>query len=371
MPSVQIPPIKDHSSTAVNNQSTWPKAILHLDMDAFFVNVHILAHPEDAGIPLAVGGHPGSRGVIASASYEARKFGVRSALPSSRALRLCPQLKIVGHTWSGIQEYSQQVMDILAEYGPVEKMSVDEAYVDLTGVPQPEDLAQTIRRRVKKETGLPASVGLATSKLVAKVSSDFDKPEGCTIVRPGDEEKFLAPQSVRVIMGIGPRTAERLAELKITTCGELARADLELLRQSMGNQAEHLQRRALGKDSRSVRTERGQVKSISQERTFSEDVNDPQELANQILVMAASVSKSLQKRNLVAHTIRVKFRWADFTTFTRQRSVIVGIDDEDRISQIALAIWSANWSKEDKLRLLGVGVAGLEELSVRQFDFGF
>jgi DNA polymerase-4 len=371
MTSVDYPRKNNQPSKIIKGYTTWSRAVLHLDMDAFFVNVHLLEHPEDAGIPLAVGGRPGSRGVITSASYEARKFGVRSAMPSGRAIRICPQLKIVGSNWSRIRECSLQVMDILAEFGPVEKISVDEAYVDLTGAPEPELLAHTIRQRVRDETGLPASVGLATSKLVAKVSSDFDKPEGYTIVRPGEEEGFLAPQSVRVIMGIGPRTAERLAELGITTCGELASADLEHLRRSMGNQAEHLQRRALGKDSRSVKTERGQAKSISQERTFSEDVSDPQELVNQILMMSASLSKTLQKRNLMAHTIRLKFRWADFTTFTRQRSMTVGVEDEDRISQIAIAIWADNWSEGDKLRLLGLGVAGLEEVTVRQFDFGF
>jgi DNA polymerase-4 len=362
----------DRRSSVIESKSFWPRAVLHLDMDAFYVSVHILEHPEDAGIPLAVGGRPGSRGVITSASYEARRFGVRSAMPSSRAVRICPQLKIVGHSWSHIQKCSRQVMSILAEYGPIEKMSVDEAYVDLTAESNPEHLANTIRQRVKAESGLPASVGLATSKLVAKVASDFDKPEGYTIVRPGTEALFLAPQSVRVIMGIGPRTAERLAEQEITTCGELAAASADVLRKAVGNQAEYLQRRAMGKDRREVRSERGQPKSISQERTFSQDVDDPQELANQILVMSVSVSKSLQKRQLMAHTVRVKFRWADFTTFTRQRSFAVAVDEEDKITQLALAIWAENWSVGDKLRrLLGVGVAGLEEPTVRQFDFGF
>lgn len=362
---------KDQKSNQDLPRLTWPRAVLHLDMDAFFVNVHILAHPEDAGIPLAVGGRPDSRGVIASASYEARKFGVRSAMPSSRAVRRCPHLKIVGHSWPKIQESSRQVMDILAGYGPVQKMSVDEAYVDLTGEAEPETLADAIRRRVKAETSLPASVGLATTKLVAKVASDFNKPEGCTIVLPGDEAAFLAPQSVRVIWGIGPRTAERLAEREITTCGQLAMADVESVRRAVGSQAEHLQRRALGKDSREVRVERGRAKSISQERTFSQDIDDPQELANYILTMTTSVSRSLQKRKLIAHTVRVKFRLADFTTFTRQKSVSVGIDDGEQIAQFALGIWAENWSPGDKLRLLGVGVAGLVEATVRQFDFGF
>jgi DNA polymerase IV len=348
----------------------WSRAVLHLDMDAFFVNVHILVHPEDAGAPLAVGGRPESRGVIASASYEARKFGVRSAMPSARALRLCPQLKIVGHTWPRIKECSRQVMGILAEYGPLERMSVDEAYVDLSEQPNPEELARTIRDQVKDETGLPASVGLASSKLVAKVASDHDKPEGCTIVRPGQEAAFLAPQPVRVISGIGPRTAEKMAELKIHTCGQLAEADGLLLRSSFGDYANSLQRRARGVDNRPVVEEHGLPKSISQENTFSRDIDDPERLKAELRTMAASVAGSLQRRNLVAHTVRVKFRWADFTTFTRQRSLEVGFDDEELIYRTAVAIWQDNWQGQ-KMRLIGVGVSGLEEVQARQVGFAF
>lgn len=358
------PPTPGHQS--------WPIAILHLDMDAFFVNVHILDHPEDAGIPLAVGGRPDSRGVISSASYEARKFGVRSAMPSGRALRLCPSLKIVGNTWPRIRECSRQVMDILVEYGPLEKMSVDEAYVDLTGSPEPERLAETIRRRVKAETGLPTSIGLATGKLVAKVASDYDKPEGFTVVAPGQEAEFLGPQPVRVILGIGPRTAERLQdEFQIQRCGQLAAHDPAALARVFGRQAASLQRRARGVDSRPVIAERGKPKSISQEWTFSQDVDDPEVLQTQIRKQSASVARSLQKRKLVAHTVRVKFRWADFTTFTRQKSVEVGIDDEEKIYQMALVIWRENWPAGQQMRLIGVGVSGLEEPAARQFDFGF
>lgn len=340
-------------------------------MDAFFVNVHLLDHPEDAGIPLAIGGRPEHRGVIASASYEARRFGVHSAMPSSTALRLCPQLRIVNHTWPRISDCSRQVMGILEEYGPVEKMSVDEAYVDLSGQKEPERLAEAIRRRVKSETGLPASVGLATSKLVAKVASDHGKPEGCTVVRAGMEEGFLAPLPVRVISGIGPRTAERLASLAIYTCGQLATADPQLLEGHFGRQANELRQRAKGADLRAVQAERGLPKSISQERTFSKDVNDPELLKAHLQKMSATIAASLQKRNLVAHTVRVKFRWADFTTFTRQRTIEVGIDDQAHIFAVALAIWQENWPKGQRMRLLGVGVANLEEPQVRQFDFGF
>jgi len=353
------------------DELSWPRAILHLDMDAFFVNVHVKEHPEDAGLPLAVGGRPDSRGVIASASYEARQHVVRSAMPSSRAVRLCPQLKIVGHSWSRIRDSSREIMAILSEYGPVEKVSVDEAYVDLSTAPGPEELALIIRRQVKAETGLPASVGLATSKLVAKVASDFEKPEGCTIVRPDSEATFLAPLPVRVIWGIGPRTAERLAELKIFTCGQLATHDPEMLRQRFGRQAQQLQRMAGGTDQRKIHSQRGLPKSISQEWTFSQDVADPELLKNQLRKQSASVSKSLQKRNLVAHTVRVKFRWADFTTFTRQKSVGIGLDDEEKIYGLALSIWEENWPPGQKMRLLGVGVSSLLIPSARQIDFGF
>jgi len=345
--------------------------VLHLDMDAFFVNVHILDQPEDAGIPLVVGGRPDQRGVVSSASYEARKYGVRSAMPTARAVRICPGLKIVSSDWQRIHQCSKQVMDILNEYGPVEKMSVDEAYVDLTGLPDPEELARLIQRRVNQETCLPASVGLATTKLVAKVASDHDKPEGCTIVSPGQEEIFLAPQPVRVIWGIGPRTAERLAAIGIETCGQLAAADPALLRDRFGRHSASLQRRARGIDRRDIHTERGLPKSISQEWTFSIDVDDPNVLKAQIQKMSANVAKSLQKRNLIAYTVRVEFRWADFTTFTRQRSVTVGVDDADMIYRLAVAIWVENWPEGQQMRLIGVGVTGLEQATVRQSDFGF
>ena len=223
------------SSSLIPNPSisvimSWPRAILHVDMDAFFVNVHLLDHPEDAGIPLAVGGQADERGVITSASYEARQFGVRSAMPTAQALRLVPKLKVVGANWTRIRECSRGVMELLGEYGPLEKMSVDEAYIDLSSTADPTAPAREIRERMPAEMNLPASVGLATSKLVAKVASDFNKPRGFTVVEPGQEAAFLAPLPARAIWGIGPRTAERLAALGIATCGDLAAADADRLR---------------------------------------------------------------------------------------------------------------------------------------------
>ena len=350
---------------------SWTKAILHLDMDAFYVNVHILDHPDDAGLPLAIGGQPDQRGVVASASYEARKVGVRSAMPMSTAVRLCPQLKIAPANWERIRSCSKQVMDILDQYGPVEQMSVDEAYVDLSEWDNPEEKAAEIRTIVKKRTKLPCSVGLASSKLVAKVASDHDKPEGFTLVQPGAEATFLAPLPTRVIWGIGPRTAEKLTKLNIHTCEQLALADLGLLQGAFGNQAASLKQRAKGIDGRSVKPDRGLAKSISQEWTFNQDVNDAAKLSNQLRKMAERVAQSLQKRQLVAHTVTVKFRWADFTTFTRQRSLEVGIDDAETIYTVAEAIWVEHWPPGQKMRLLGVGVSKIEAPRVHQLGFNF
>ena len=235
----------------------------------------------------------------------------------------------------------------------------------------PEEVARHIRSRVKEETNLPCSVGLATSKLVAKVASDFDKPEGFTVVPPGTEAAFLAPMPTRAIHGIGPRTAEKLTAMGIETCVQLAAADLVALRQRFGNQAESLQRRAQGIDNRAVHAEREQAKSISQEWTFNTDVSDPEVLRGQLEKMCDRVAASLQKRSLMAHTVYVKFRWADFTTFTRQKSLEVGIDQVEDIFRVAHTIWQENWPTGRRMRLLGVGVSNLEAPTVRQLGFDF
>jgi DNA polymerase-4 len=345
-------------------------AVLHVDMDAFYVNVHLLDHGEDAGVPLVVGGQPDARGVVTSASYEARRHGVRSAMPTAQALRLCPSLKIVPPDWPRIRHCSQQVMTVLGEYGPLEKMSVDEAYVDVGQWDGAEGVARAVFERVPAETGLPCSVGLATSKLVAKVASDFNKPRGFTVVSPGAEAAFLAPLPARAIWGIGPRTAERLAALDIHTCGELAAADLDRLRGAFGREAEKMIRRAQGIDERPVEPDHGPPKSISQEWTFSRDVADAHVLRERLREMAAEVAADLQKRNLLAHTVRVKFRAPDFTTFTRQRSLEIGTDDAAILYRIAAAIWAEHWPAGKPMRLLGVAAVGLVAGEGRQLGLG-
>lgn len=347
---------------------SWYRAILHVDMDAFYVNVHLLDHADDAGIPLAVGGLPEERGVVTSASYEARRFGVRSAMPMIVALRLIPTLKVVPPDWPRIKQSSRAVMDVLRRYGPLEKMSVDEAYIDLTGTTAPEALAREIREQVPAETQMPASVGLATSKLLAKVASDHEKPRGCTIVPPGHEAEFLADLPVRVIWGIGPRTAARLSTLNITTCGQLAAADPQRLYATFGREGERMIRRARGEDNRPVEPDSGPPKSISQEWTFNRDVGDAAVLRERLASMAEEVAGQLRKSNLLAHTVRVKFRWSDFTTFTRQRSLEVGTDDASTILRLAEALWRENWPQGRPMRLLGVGATSLVEQTGRQLD---
>jgi DNA polymerase-4 len=292
-------------------------------------------------------------------------------MPTITAVRLYPNLKIVPANWNRIRECSTQVMITLEQFGTVEQMSVDEAYIDLSSWDMPEEKAVAVKTAVKTQTGLPCSVGLATSKLVAKVASDFDKPEGCTIVPPGTEAAFLAPLPTRAIWGIGPKMAEKLASVGINTCGELASAAPTELHKLAGNQAEFLRKRAAGIDGREVSADHGPPKSISQEWTFNTDVSDPNILEAQLQKMCQRVAQSLQKRNLVAHTVTVKFRLADFTTFTRQRSVIVGFNDEETLLMMATAVWQEHWPKGKKLRLLGVGVSKLSQPQTRQLGFDF
>ena len=253
----------------------WPRAILHLDMDAFFVNVHILEHPEDEGLPLAVGGRPGQRGVIASASYEARAKGVRSAMASSKALKLCPNLKLVSSNRPMIRSCSAKVMEILARYGTLEKMSVDEAFVDLSLQKNPEALVKTILKRIKSETNLPSSAGLATSKLVAKIASDFDKPEGFTVVKPGLESKFLAPLEIKKIYGIGPKTASRLNSIGIERCSDIVAIDIQKLLPIFGQYSVNLKNKAKGIDNRPVDPSPWIAKQQGTETTFESDIKEP------------------------------------------------------------------------------------------------
>ena len=340
-----------------------PHVIIHLDLDAFFASVEVLEKPDLAGKPVVVGGRPEERGVVAAASYPARAFGVHSAMPMARALALCPQLIILPHRHGVYHQYSERVMAILYEASPlVEQMSIDEAYLDLTDqVPAWEESVEVARRlqaRVRDEIGLSASLGVATNKVVAKVASGRDKPGGLTIVRPGEEAAFLAPLPVQTLPGVGPVTAQKLAELGVATIGDLARAPEADLRARFGRSGVDLAFRARGIDDQPVVTEH-EVRSISQEVTFSRDLADLEALRRQLWHMSQEVGRRLKGISMAAGTVAIKLRYADFTTLTRQMSLAVPTDDEREVYQAARVLLDRAWQQGRPVRLLGVAARNL------------
>ena len=340
-----------------------PRAIVHLDLDAFFAAVEVLRRPELAGKPVVVGGRPEERGVVAAASYPARAFGIHSAMPMARALALCPQLIVLPPRHRLYHQYSEQVMAILHEASPlVEQMSIDEAYMDLTGrVTAWEETVEVARRlqaRVRDEIGLSASLGVAANKVVAKVASGHDKPGGLTIVRPGEEAAFLAPLPVQTLLGVGPVTAQRLADLGVATIGELAQVAETELRARFGRNGADLALRARGIDDQPVVTEH-ELKSISQEVTFSRDLIDLETLRRQLWRLSQEVGQRLKGTDMAAGTVVIKLRYADFTTLTRQMSLAVPTDDEREVYQAARVLLDRVWQQGRPVRLLGVAARGL------------
>jgi DNA polymerase-4 len=298
------------------------RAIVHLDLDAFFAAVEVLENPDLAGKPVLVGGRPEERGVVAAASYPARAFGVRSAMPMARALVLCPKAIVLPARHSLYRDYSRRVMTILHDTSPlVEQMSIDEAYLDLTDQladwEEAVETARELQRRIQEEIGLSASLGVAGNKLVAKVASDRDKPGGLTVVRPGQEAEFLAPLPVRVLWGVGPVTTEKLAEMGVTSVADLTQLSEGLLRDRFGRHGADLALMARGIDARPVVTEH-EPKSVSQETTFSRDLADAEALKRQLWQLSRGVGRRLRRDGLAAETVAIKLRYADFTTLTRQ-----------------------------------------------------
>jgi DNA polymerase-4 len=340
-----------------------PRAIIHLDLDAFFAAVEVLENPQLEGKPVLIGGRPQERGVVAAASYPARAFGVRSAMPMYRALQLCPSAVVLPARHDLYRRVSRWVMNILRETSPlVEQMSIDEAYLDLTdqiaGWEQGVALAGRLQRRVRQEVGLSASLGVAANKLVAKVASDQDKPGGLTVVRPGQEAAFLAPLPVQVIWGIGPVTASKLAEMGVTTVGELARLPQAELEERFGSGGAAMARRARGVDRRPVVTEH-ETKSVSQERTFVRDIEDPKALKEQLWHLSQGVSRRLKRVELAAGTVGIKLRYANFDTLTRQTTLMVPTDDEEVIFRAALVLLKQAWNDKRPVRLLGIAAQNL------------
>lgn len=334
------------------------RVIVHLDLDAFYAAVEMLENPDLADKAVIVGGRPQERGVVASASYPARAFGVRSAMPTSRALALCPGAIVLPPRHGLYLDYSRRVMRLLEQASPLmEQLSVDEAFLDLTDIvgawDASIDLAGRLQRRVREEVGLSASLGVATNKLVAKIASDRHKPGGLTVVQPGEEAAFLAPLPVQVLWGVGPVTAQKLAGMGITRVGDLTRISEKELRASFGQQGATMARQAQGIDDRPLVAER-EPKSLSQESTFVRDLSDADELQQHLWRLSQQVSRRLKRASLVAGTVAIKLRYADFTTCTRQMTISVPTDDEQEIYQTALTLLHRGWQPGRAIRLLGV-----------------
>jgi DNA polymerase-4 len=341
------------------------RAVLHVDMDAFFASVEQLDHPEWRGLPVVVGGSPDSRGVIAAASYEARRYGVRSAMPSALAKRLLPPEAVWtrGH-FERYGEMSAAVFAIFESHTPeVQGASIDEAYLDLTPGADgrhPVEVARAIQSSVDA-LGLSCSIGVASNKTVAKIASDRDKPHGITVVPPGTEAAFLAPLPVRLMPGVGPSTATRLVSLGIRTLGDLAALDEDTARQVLGSHGPATVRCASGVDTRPVR-EREPVKSVSNERTFAADLRDRGEVRDVVAGLAEHVSGRLRRKGLMGRTIHLKVRFSDFSTRTAQLTLDEPTDGCERIQAAARKLLDAAWAPGVGVRLLGVGVSGFGSL---------
>lgn len=337
------------------------RVIAHLDFDAFFAAVEENRDPSLRGKPVIVGG--GERGVVSTANYVARRYGVHSAMPLRTARRLCPHgVYLTGHHQL-YREYSRRLMTMLDEYSPlVERTSLDEAYIDLTGTEalfgSPVETARLIQRRVADELNLSISVGVATNKLVAKVASDHHKPAGFTVVPPGEEAEFLAPLPVERLPGVGPALLEQLHDRGVVTVGDLAKVPTHLLRLSFGEWGEMLAHRARGEDLRPV-TPYEEIKSISREHTFEEDVSDVGLVESTLIALTEDVCRRLRHKRLEARTVTVKIRYSDFVTHTCSRTLTRPLDVDEMLFEEVLTLFRQGRRRRYHLRLVGVGLSNL------------
>jgi DNA polymerase IV len=347
------------------------RTILHLDMDAFYAAVEQRDHPAYIGKPVIIGSPPDQRGVVSTASYEARKFGVHSAMPSQTAARLCPQgifLPVRMHHYIHV---SEQIREIMEQFTPIiEPLSLDEAFLDVTGVMRQwrdaRELARTLKQRIAEKLNLPCSVGIASNKFLAKLASDLEKPNGLCLVpsQPDQIQAFLAPLSVRRIWGVGKVTAGKLAAHQIFTIADIQRRPLSELQQIMGTAAggEHIWALARGLDERPVETHT-EDKSISRERTFAEDCNDPEVLRQVLLELTEQVGHQLRKSKRYTCCVAIKYRLANFRTHTRQEKLDSPISSDRELLRHALGLLEAQKIKEP-IRLIGFGISQFSDTMI-------
>ena len=345
------------------------RTILHLDLDAFYCTVEEQRDPALRGTAFAVGGAAEGRGVVSSCSYEARRFGVRSAMPMGRARTLCPHLRCLPTNFPAYRAASAQVMDRLRAVTPrLEQISIDEAFLDVTALPEPgRVIAQRLQQQIHAELGLACSLGIAASKLVAKIATDVGKaavnsgcsPQAICEVPPGTEAAFLAPLPASALWGVGPKTEEKLASLGLHTIGDIARWPEGDLRRRFGRHGEGLSRHARGLDERDLTTDR-EAKSVSKETTFARNVTDEETLQQTLRDQVRTVCKQLRKEGVCGTAVKLKIRWPDFVTVTRQLSVASATADETVLWPLALRLFEQVWPAGQPVRLLGFGVSGLE-----------
>lgn len=339
------------------------RKVIHVDMDAFFASVEQRDNPELRGKPVAVGG-AGGRGVVAAASYEARKFGVKSAMPSVTARRLCPDLIFVRHRFDAYKEASRQIREIFLHYTPhVEPLSLDEAYLDVTddlqGVGSATRTAQLIRERIRAETNLTASAGVSYNKFLAKLASDQNKPDGLCVIRPGEGAAFVQSLPIRRFHGVGPKGAEKMARLGIETGADLAVKDLAWLKGHFGSFGDYLYRAARGIDLRPVRANRIR-KSVGGERTFNVDQHEPDELRETLERIIAIVWDSIERTKAKGRTVTLKMKYNDFRTVTRAHSVPHYVADAEEFAAISRDLLEAQLPLPLPIRLMGLTLSNLE-----------
>lgn len=336
------------------------KRIVHVDMDAFYASVEQRDNPGLKGRPVAVGGDPARRGVVCAASYEARAYGVRSAMAMARAVRLCPTLVIVRPDFAKYRDVSAQIFELFRSVTPlVEPLSLDEAYLDVTTNTWGETLGMAVARRLKADirerTGLTASAGVAPNKFLAKVASGWRKPDGLTVIAPDRVERFLHELPVDALWGVGPKTAQKLRRDGITRLVDVRTRSVDELRGLVGSFAEGLLALAHGRDARGVHPHR-EAKSSGSERTFESDLTDRARIETEVTLMARSAAAWLQRRELDARTVVLKVRYQDFTTVTRSHSEPRGSRDPDGLVRRALALLDRTDAGTVPVRLLGVSV---------------
>lgn len=336
--------------------------IIHVDMDAFFAAVEQRNHPELQGKPVIIGGLSG-RGVVSTASYEARKYGVRSAMPMVEARRRCPQGIFLSGNYTLYTVVSQEIMDILADFSPViEPLSLDEAFLDMTGTellfPEIADAARQIKARIKAEVGLVASAGIAPNKFLAKLASDLDKPDGLVIIKHGEEKRILTDLPVSRLWGVGPAMGSILKKIGINTIGQLANTDLTLLKRHCGNSACELYNLAHGIDDRPV-VSGHEPKSIGKENTYEIDLTNAKEVEKELFILAEKVGWRLRKYGYSARTIIVKIRFASFRTITRSKTLPEPTNFDEDIFATAKNIWQ-NVAMTEGIRLIGITAANLQ-----------